>query len=119
MFTKKKNNAKMAWDYGRDPVCVALTPKLYDHPTMVHPKNYCPFHKQTVPLPVKMIANLWMYCTDRPGVPESHDACDFHCLAKVLARRKIKCIVLELLHIKSKMAGVYAVHPQGAGNIMT
>ncbi len=21
MFTNKKNNAKVAWDYGRDPVC--------------------------------------------------------------------------------------------------
>ena len=24
MFTNKKNNAKMAWDYGRDPVCEAV-----------------------------------------------------------------------------------------------
>ena len=26
------------------------------------------------------VAFLRMYCIDKPGVPESHDACAFHCL---------------------------------------
>ncbi len=24
MFTSIKNNAKMTWDYGRDPVCIRI-----------------------------------------------------------------------------------------------
>ncbi len=38
MFTNKKNNAKMAWDYGRDPVCSCQLVTRIHCKTSIKPK---------------------------------------------------------------------------------
>ncbi len=36
-----------------------------------------------------------MYCIDRPGVPESHDACTFHCLPLTITVRQALLFIRE------------------------